>query len=716
MILDQLIADLEERLEGLHGLNKAKPLSRMPAIDVIAISAPFVNHGVITDQSLTATVKSIGDRLSRQLDLPMHSGTAAKIGGFVLTSFIYTNMVEIFEGHDGKNVTYYLRFKYRSKMTELLDLIPTDKVENMPRIQRSADWQSGRNANGTTLVKYSNEALSTQMTPEEKPMIFDAVNKAQRQGWRINDEVFKVYHKLLYNPELAEFEGSYAFDHMDPEEKVKAIKSKELEATTIAESARKLKGEVFYHMYTLDFRGRVYPNSAFLHEQSSDNAKGLLLMESGRPLGEHGLDWLCMHATNSWGADKLSILGRMRYARRYMDQWIQYAMDPLQNRGWIKAEKPWSFLACCIEFMRIAFCNDPAEYVCALPIYVDGSNNGVQHLAALSKDHTVAPLVNLVKQRKVGDVYMHIANKAWEYIEQHVDHSLDGTFEELHSELRELNHRYEAADKAARSVIREQFAAWRERNKEMIAAVAPNFWVKVTSPKQRRKVCKRNVMTLGYGGTEFGFGQQILEDTPRIDSHFRGMPKSWANYMGSLVYNICRGERGFDAALPGPAKLLGLFETLAERSSERNMRLGWTVPVTGMPVLQQYRKCKSKRVDVDIADTRYSLSVRFTEEKYLDKSKQKTAASPNIIHSFDAAHLIMTVTACEFPTVTVHDSFGCLPGDMADLFEIVRHEFVRFYDSNPLVQLLEEQSATDLFPNQGDLDIMDVIESDFAFA
>ena len=103
------------------------------------------------------------------------------------------------------------------------------------------------------------------------------------------------------------------------------------------------------------------------------------------------------------------------------------------------------------------------------------------------------------------------------------------------------------------------------------------------------------------------------------------------------------------------------------------------------------------------------------EEATINKDSQKTGAAPNIVHSFDAAHLTMTVVSAPYEMTVVHDSFGTLPGRMDDLFYRVREQFVEFYKSKPLEKLLSELNCKDLIPERGNLDVGQIVYSDYAF-
>ena len=72
------------------------------------------------------------------------------------------------------------------------------------------------------------------------------------------------------------------------------------------------------------------------------------------------------------------------------------------------AEKPVSFLAACIEWFK---CGGDIEYVSHLPIPIDGSCNGYQHSAAISKDGITGSLVSLVPQKIQSDLYVVAAKE-----------------------------------------------------------------------------------------------------------------------------------------------------------------------------------------------------------------------------------------------------------------------------------------------------------------
>jgi DNA-directed RNA polymerase len=216
-------------------------------------------------------------------------------------------------------------------------------------------------------------------------------------------------------------------------------------------------------------------------------------------------------------------------------------------------------------------------------------------------------------------------------------------------------------------------------------------------------------MTLGYGGTSYGMGQQIIDDTRDMSEYLRDKEHLWGALLGNLVYRVCYEK------LPGPAKMLRLFQELAKRASAEGKDLCWTVPLTEFPVHQCYREPGAKRVKLTYGEDELKVQVVAWEDSKLDKGGQETGAAPNIVHSLDAAHLGAVVAAANYSISVVHDSFGCSAGNMGDLFHLVREKFLMLYAHDPLAMILAESESMDLMPERGNLDIDLILKSDFAF-
>jgi DNA-directed RNA polymerase len=86
-----------------------------------------------------------------------------------------------------------------------------------------------------------------------------------------------------------------------------------------------LKDEEIYFVWTLDWRGRMYPVSTFIHPQADDTGKALLEFAKGKPLGERGAWWLAVHLANEYGYDKCSFDDRVKWTHEHQEQILDSA-------------------------------------------------------------------------------------------------------------------------------------------------------------------------------------------------------------------------------------------------------------------------------------------------------------------------------------------------------------------------------------------------------
>jgi len=229
-------------------------------------------------------------------------------------------------------------------------------------------------------------------------------------------------------------------------------------------------------------------------------------------------------------------------------------------------------------------------------------------------------------------------------------------------------------------------------------------------------------MTLPYGGTPFGLGQQQIDDSKKhgIDK-LLFMEHRWGSYLGRLVYEDCR------VSLKRPMQLLSVFEDAGRMAEENGEFLGWTVPITNFPVIQYYTEGKVKKIwcqygppkgprtSTGYFENTLQLAICFIEDQVPSKGKQVSGASPNAIHSLDAAHLTMTVAQADFPITTIHDSFGCLLADMPELFKLIRKTFLELYYADPLGEIMEAIQGDISEVQFGTLDLSLVLDSEYCF-
>ena len=78
-----------------------------------------------------------------------------------------------------------------------------------------------------------------------------------------------------------------------------------------------------------------------------------------------------------------------------------------------------------------------------------------------------------------------------------------------------------------------------KKNRDLRRRLFCVFFGRIGDAKLRRKIVKRPTMTLAYGGTRYGFGEQVYDDSADLSAYLSSMDKIWSSQMGSLLYDVC---------------------------------------------------------------------------------------------------------------------------------------------------------------------------------
>lgn len=139
-----------------------------------------------------------------------------------------------------------------------------------------------------------------------------------------------------------------------------------------------------------DWTGRIYTTSIFANYQGDDLSLSLIEFWDGKPLSSEGLDYLYLHGANVYNEDNIS--------KSTNENRIKWTISNLKNilemkEDWMsKAENKFSFAAFCLLMRRL---NTDSNYPVKLPIFLDATCSGIQHLGALIRDEDLADKVNL---------------------------------------------------------------------------------------------------------------------------------------------------------------------------------------------------------------------------------------------------------------------------------------------------------------------------------
>jgi len=575
----------------------------------------------------------------------------------------------------------------------------------MPMLVEPRAWSTPRDGGYLTdiggrvdLVRTRNRAYKRELEQADMPNVYRAVNLIQSTPWKINKPVLEVMQdvwsmgggfaglpdrnllELPPQPAMLVTDPDYFKEHHAEEFKVwKRARaevyeenargtSRRLAAAQKIALAMKFKDEeAIYFPHNLDFRGRVYPIPSILTPQGDDQAKALLTLAEGVPLGEDGAFWLAVHVANCFGVDKVAFSERVAWVKKNEEMVLDSALNPLDGqRAWADADSPFCALAACIEWLGYSLNGD--AHVSHLPVALDGSCNGLQNFSAMLRDSVGGAATNLLPAPKPADIYTEVKT----------------------------------------------VAAIRIKAEAETCNECALYWDGLLS----RGIVKQPVMTLPYGVTKSGMRGQVLANAKK-----EGLSPSneQAAYLGDVLWD-CIGE-----VVVAARQAMDWLKDASKVASSSDLPIAWTTPA-GFPVLQEYREDLGKRVTTHIGGKRVELIVAIDGTK-LDRRRQGLGISPNFVHSCDASHLMLTACIAADNGINsfamIHDSYGTHAGNTGILAASLRHAFIRQYDGDVLGDLRRElaeqlppEVAADLpeIPPFGDLELSAVLDSEYFFA
>lgn len=471
-----------------------------------------------------------------------------------------------------------------------------------------------------------------------------------------------------------------------------------------------------YFPHMLDFRGRIYPIAAFLQPQGNDLARGLLTFADGLPITEEngGAGWLAIQLANVWGNDKVGYDERIAWVFEHEEQWRRIAADPFEDTSWSKADKPFQSLAAIYEW--VGFLDEGYGYYSHLPIMVDGTCNGIQHLAAIARDPVAAKYVNLLPSEKPQDIYKVVAVG---------DRDDETTWD------RALQHRLEEAERGI-------------GNPSLLAT----YWLDLCQRDIPRTLSKRPVMVLPYGGKMDAFFKYIREwldeadpapeasGDKEADEEAKKLRNDRVVFMAQHMMEACKGFLG--SAL----KVMEWLQECAKAVAIANQPIYWTTPA-GFTVRHFYGLDKAVRHEC-MLDGHFVKLTRSEKTAQLSVKEQTQGIAPNFVHSLDAAALKLCLGKCKEAGIedfaSVHDAYGTHAANMGALTQFLREAFVEVHEHDVLgefraacVRVLVDalvvtegldpleasEKAEGMLPpplERGTLDIREVLHSDYFFA
>ena len=424
---------------------------------------------------------------------------------------------------------------------------------------------------------------------------------------------------------------------------------------------REYSGDTLYFPTYFDWRGRLYFRSR-INPQGTDFVKAVLQFANKKALGPRGLYWLKVHVATCYGFDKKLMDTRAVWVDDNMDlirDAVQHHIDSDFFRG---ADSPWCFYVAARELLRALDSGSPETWETGVPVAMDATCSGMQHLSALLRDPVGGMFTNLLPNNgtEKEDIYAGVAAVAISRIQQ---------------------------------------------DKENLAL--SQYWLNAGVP---RGDAKRPVMTYVYGGTLMSCTEYVF-----LSMQERGLQGTAEYSPFKLASYLSRHLRkGIESAVPSSAEAMRFLRSLASMMPNNEV-MRWVTPA-GFPVVQHYASEEVVRVDLPAIGVKLSMT-RFNQMES-NRAKSVNGIAPNFVHSLDSAHLVRVINEFTGSLVPIHDSFATHPCDVQEMHRVLRNEFVQMYnDNDPLAALIEcaQYHCHDEIeaPVKGSLDIQQVLKSEF---
>ena len=433
-------------------------------------------------------------------------------------------------------------------------------------------------------------------------------------------------------------------------------------AAVVAGAKEALAFDAVYFPAFMDKRTRVYSAARLgFGPQGSEVAKGLLTFA-------HVSTPLGEHGLDALRFELANAFGydKLPMVARMAAAQDLNVQDIMESGEWMTADQPVKTLALCLDIAAAEAMENPEEYISAIPVGFDGTCSGIQHMSLMSRDVLGAAATNVIGTAAVrADLYNEVAEATMKLL----------------------------------------------KDPEIIAAADKGYvWASGRSSKGIRKMVKRGVMTLPYGLQENSLPKQLLDDR-LVDT--MAQAKELAKAMWKAMSEV----------MPAAMALRNWLQQVATLIAKGGDNVQWET-ANGSVCKPQYLKYESYDKGVRLLGHRTDLP-NYSKPTGVRHRKIRDAIVPNIIHSFDATALQLTVNRLVDRGINtfsfIHDQFNCLAADAPVLATELRLAHVDIYSNDVLAALYEgfqKQTNEELPkpPAMGELLVEDVLTSPHFFS
>lgn len=585
---------------------------------------------------------------------------------------------------NNKETVHYLRVSQEARKILIKDSVNIYKLpQKLPMVCEPKDYKLTSNPDIIKLggyllndIQFVYDLILSKIGVEEKPkikkrnLVIDLVNGISKIPYKINTETllfiyqFGISKKIIVDDDNKDIKYflSNPYSNKYTKEEVKKYRSLvskiilERNIISIAETYSKV--DKIYFPLVFDFRTRIYTQTDYFDYQKNDLARGLILFTNPGKITKY--DNLIIRYYKAFGANMFGN-GLDKKSLNYRAEWVDNNTSDILNFEHNdivdKAESKVSFISFCFEFKKFMdFMNNPNDIVfyTYLPIQLDASCNGYQHLALLTAETKILSKLNLDTASyddDPKDFYLYMLDMNKKYIKNKIN----------------------LLTKKKNNNISDKDISLLESYKKLIKV------------NLGRSIIKKLIMRESYSASVVGLVNGIVLDGKEVvigkikyyqysDSDIKLTRRDIVNYV------MCLKEVSKKTA-PKINKLSEYLNEIVYICTKLDLKIEWTTP-SGVEISQSYLIEKELKIAAfSFTKSKYTFK-KYVKGKY-DLRKQKRGVRPNIIHSLDGSVIAKLYNSLDnVDLYTVHDCFAVTADNVPILIYKLKKTYIDIYSDN----------------------------------
>lgn len=551
---------------------------------------------------------------------------------------------------------------------------------------------------GNELIIQKNYLYNLPFKIIDENIIYETINNLMLCPYKINIDVFEFI--LIHGVDLGiilNLDETHKYENIKRssyQDKIyKSFKSKLFLETIILDIANIYKNSPnIYFPLRLDQRGRIYCEPSYFNYQSTDLAKSLIYFSNPGFIArsdKKSIKYLKIFGANCFGLSKKSIKDRLIWIEKNEQDIINFYNLKLIR----KADSKALFVAFCLEYKKwIEYynSNNNEDFKTYLPIQLDATCNGFQHLALLSNESELYEKLNITSKNTKNwqdeepyDLYMYILI----LITQKLKTILNETHfsNKNYDTYKRLNNFFFNRNNIKKIIMTIPYNSTLQSQVKYLKESL--FYVEYDNLSEQQK------NELGDGGKNFKwFSVYENLSSPLINHKDILEFVSFASKIIKLKFNKIDQLRKY-------------LKNVTDICTKLGVSIMWTLP-HGLEITQSYMDEKTVRLSpFSSIKTKISLSVKKDTYNF---SKQRLALMPNLIHSLDSYSVFSLRYEFEkiFKNFTnfysIHDCFAVTSDKVIYLMTLIKLVYTNLYIKDKYLMRFDNNIINNILYIYGD--------------